>query len=147
VSHLTKGTVVKLKNNKLKKTIDTTEVHVPYHWHVVLEETPTKVLLLPLSTQPLSKYPDNKTPNESTNWHLEVDPNTDTYNCPNQLKWVVKVDPWLNKPGQSYLLSDCEWQACLDCLYDDLYTNVYNDKYYQPSWLQSIQNTLKYFSW
>jgi hypothetical protein len=147
MSTLTKGTVVKLKNSNLKKTLNTKVKHVPYHWHVVLEETETKVLLLPLSSKPLSKYPVNKTLNESTNWHLEVDPQTNTYNCPNQMKWVVKSDPWLKDQGDSYSLSESEWDSCMDCLYDDLYNNVSTNKYYQPSWLQSKQEMMKYYKW
>jgi hypothetical protein len=136
MSHLKKGTVVKLKNPLLKKTSGVQ--HVPYHWHVVLEVNEEKVLLLPLSSQPLSKYL-SQLPQDSTSWHLDVDPNTDTYNCPNQMKWWYKDMPWLQDGKSSYQLSESEMNDCLDCLYDDLYLNLPDNKYMMPWWVTPKQ--------
>lgn len=131
------GTLVKLKNPLLIRTKP--EKHTPLHWHVVVSVSGKKVLLLPLSTKPLSQYLE--LPQRSSSFSLKCDPLTDSFTCPNHLKWWSVDTPFLQTGRDSQLLSESEFESCLDCLYDDLFLNLPEGQ--QPWWVKPKQIVYK----
>ena len=142
-SNLQKGDILKLKNPLLIKTGQNGNF-TPFHWHIILEKKGDQLLLLPLSSSPLSKYIKNL-PNISSNWNLECDPFKDSFNMPNQLKfWGIDM-PFIKEGKELHKLSSNEWEMMLDTLYDDLYQNIPEKK--KPQWHSSKIELMKYFSW